>query len=281
MVCLKQLNRLDIGHGKLGLTTGDGEIILEIKDKLSRLIEKVRLFTDLSPSEISYLLKQAKLRRLAAGTVLISAGTPAQSLFVLMAGQLIVTSERNGRGDELARLEPGATVGEMSLIDNAPRSASVIAATEVNLFAFSETLLENAPYSLSLKIYRNLSRIMAQRLRASNILVDSISPWPDGPEELSSVLKDTGLRNMDLERVDMRGSSLRMASFVNADLRGANFKGADLRHVNFEGALMTESDLLHANREPLFDESEDEPPARENWAKLEQVMARKKKVFRS
>ena len=61
-------------------------------------------------------------------------------------------------------------------LTGAPRSARVVAESEVLLFEFGEQFLMDAPQSLTLKLYQNLARIMAVRLRDANVMVDAIAP---------------------------------------------------------------------------------------------------------
>jgi CRP-like cAMP-binding protein len=252
---------------------------LEIQAKLTRLIERIRLFHGFKPNEISFLLKKARPKRLDDGQVLICAGSPPSSLYVILSGAMVVTSGAGERHEVLATLEPGSTVGEMSLVDNSPRSARVVAEGETTVFEFDQYFLDDAPKGVALKVYQNLSRILAQRVRESNQLMDSTSSWPDGPEELSTVLKDTGLSHMNLEGVDLQGSILIGADFTGADLRGANFQGANLGDVNLTNARIKERDLLVASRDPVVSDkakAEDDDSTAESWARLQKVMHKKK-----
>jgi len=253
---------------------------VEVRQKLSRLIERVRLFSGLTQVEISYLLKQSRPRRLEAGQVLICAGSPPSSLFVILSGAMQVTTERGDQQEVLATLHAGSTVGEMALIDNAPRSARVVAEGMVTALEFERSFLETAPQGLSLKIYQNLSRILAHRVRSSNKQMQSIAPWPKGPNELAAVLKDTGLRHLDLRGVDFYGSRLSGAQLSGADLRRADFQGADLRDARFTDARMREEDLSDADLEPLPREPKTDEGTAENWAKLQSVIAKKKQVYK-
>lgn len=252
---------------------------MEVRQQLSRLIERVRLFSGLTPVETSYLLKQSRPRRLEVGQVLICAGSPPSSFFVILSGSMAVTAEGANGEEELATLHAGSTVGEMSLIDNSPRSARVVAETDVTALEFAKDLLDRAPQGLALKIHKNLSRILAHRLRSSNKQMQSIAPWPKGPDELALVLKDTGLRHLDLRGVDFYGSRLNGALFAGADLRRADFQDADLRDARFTDAKVQEKDLEDADLERLPPKPEDDEGTAKNWAKLQAVIAKKKQVY--
>lgn len=100
------------------------------------------LFGALSPPALEQLLSVWELRTLAEGEAAIHEGTEGRDAFVVVRGHL--RAER-GEGDDaltLAELGPGALFGEMALVSESPRAASVIAAEPVQLLAASREALE-------------------------------------------------------------------------------------------------------------------------------------------
>jgi CRP/FNR family transcriptional regulator, cyclic AMP receptor protein len=98
-----------------------------------------------------------------AGDVIFREGEPAQELFIVQSGEVEIRL-----GNRLLETLPQYSIfGEMALIDNAPRSATAIAATDARLVAVSEKqflfLISNTPY-----FALNVMRVMARRLRAAN-----------------------------------------------------------------------------------------------------------------
>jgi len=98
-----------------------------------------------------------------AGSVIFREGDEARELFVVKSGQVRIQIGNR----TVAELGADSIFGEMALIDNEPRSATVIAATDVELVAVSEKqflfLVSQTPY-FALKVMR----VLAQRLRATN-----------------------------------------------------------------------------------------------------------------
>ena len=98
-----------------------------------------------------------------AGSVIFREGDEARELFVIKSGQVRIQIGNR----TVAELGADSIFGEMALIDNEPRSATVIAATDVELVAVSEKqflfLVSQTPY-FALKVMR----VLAQRLRATN-----------------------------------------------------------------------------------------------------------------
>ena len=91
-------------------------------------LAEVPLFAGLPPATLDALARGSLLRRYRPGQVLCSEGDPGETLFVLEAGQLRV-SRYSAAGQEsvLAVVEAPAALGELALLDGAPRDASITA----------------------------------------------------------------------------------------------------------------------------------------------------------
>ena len=98
------------------------------------------LFAELSSHVLESLVPRMTLVELRAGDVLFHEGDPGASLFVISEGEVSVET----RGRELARLGPGAFFGEIALVTDLPRSATVRAATDVELLAIDRGLVREA-----------------------------------------------------------------------------------------------------------------------------------------
>jgi CRP/FNR family cyclic AMP-dependent transcriptional regulator len=88
---------------------------------------RVPLFYGLSELQLDLLSTGSSRRTYAKGRTLVAEGEPSQSLFVLLSGRAKVQrSDSEGKEVIIAVIGPGEFIGEMSLIDDEPRSASVI-----------------------------------------------------------------------------------------------------------------------------------------------------------
>jgi CRP/FNR family transcriptional regulator, cyclic AMP receptor protein len=102
-------------------------------------------------------------RDFKAGDVIFRQGDPAQELFIVQSGAVEIRL-----GNRVLETLPKYSIfGEMALIDNAPRSATAIAASDAKLVPVSEKqflfLISNTPH-----FALNVMRVMARRLRAAN-----------------------------------------------------------------------------------------------------------------
>jgi len=91
-------------------------------------LAQVPLFKDLSSRELQLLGATCREREFAPGTVLLRQGETGVGLFVLTAGSVSVTQHQEGGPEQqIATLTRGDVLGEMSLLDDLPRSATATA----------------------------------------------------------------------------------------------------------------------------------------------------------
>ena len=121
------------------------------------------------PAELSSgLFAKGRLHTLAADQSLFLAGDEGDGCYRVEEGLLKASvAAPNGGERILAILGPGAVVGELSMIDDAPRSASVTALRESKLCFVSRGDFEAFARS-SPEVYRHVMRLLARRLRATN-----------------------------------------------------------------------------------------------------------------
>jgi CRP/FNR family transcriptional regulator, cyclic AMP receptor protein len=133
--------------------------------------EHTRLLSGLPAPLSTKLFANTKLVRLAAGAILFRAGTSDDGCYRVEDGLLKVTIV-SGTGAEriLAFLGQGAIVGELSIIDGLPRSATVVAVRDAKVRFLSradfEAFAERHP-----EVYKSLVRLLAQRLRETDAVV--------------------------------------------------------------------------------------------------------------
>ncbi len=116
-------------------------------------------------------------RVLTAGEQLIAEGALANKLFIIVSGEAAIYRSLAGREEVIARLKPGATVGEIGIVDRAPRSAKVVADDALVLLELEHKILEEVSESLLVKLYRNLALILATRLRETNDMLDNVADF--------------------------------------------------------------------------------------------------------
>ena len=128
-------------------------------DKL-KLLATVPLFADCSKRELGHVAKAGREIDVEAGSVIAEQGQMGREAFVILDGEVAV--RRGGR--KIATLTAGDVVGEMSLLDRGPRSATVVADTDTALLVLGKdefrSVVEQHP-SIAYKMLETL----AERIR--------------------------------------------------------------------------------------------------------------------
>ena len=96
-------------------------------DSHTSLLQHVDLFSHLTTDQLEQLATQARELSFRKHAVLINEGDPGESMYVIKSGSVkVFVSDEMGRELVLYEQGPGAVIGDISLLDDAPRSASVI-----------------------------------------------------------------------------------------------------------------------------------------------------------
>jgi CRP-like cAMP-binding protein len=107
-------------------------------DRFRALLAQSALFRGCTAQAIDDLARRLQVRSRPAGSVLVAQDEPGDALFILAAGRVkVALFGENGRELTLSILQPGDFFGEMSLIDNRPRSANVVALDDTTFLALT------------------------------------------------------------------------------------------------------------------------------------------------
>ncbi len=132
------------------------------------LLRHVPLLADLSPSDLQRVAAISSEDRVAAGEVVFEQGDPGDKMFVIVRGEVRIISESDGVEKEVARRGVGDVVGEMSLISGEPRSATLIADTDMQFLCLDrrsfEGLLRERP-EVSLAVMRELCKRLKDMMK--------------------------------------------------------------------------------------------------------------------
>ena len=146
--------------------------ILMDSDKIASHLEITLLSTVLDGAEVQEFAKHLKVYKLGIGDILFSEGDPEAYMGVLIRGKLAVLKhDADGLQQKISEIGPGKTVGEMSLVDGQPRSASIEVEEEALVMIlyvgrFNE-ILESKP-RIGVKLLMYIMRLMSARLRMTS-----------------------------------------------------------------------------------------------------------------
>jgi CRP-like cAMP-binding protein len=127
-------------------------------------LKKYEILADLDPTELKILSSMAEATHAREGEVLIQAGLPARTLYILQEGDLMVAFP-DGRAITLHK--PGGVVGWSALVSPTSYTASVTCLTDCTFITFpgSELLrLVQRNVAIGTKIMRNISEVLSRRL---------------------------------------------------------------------------------------------------------------------
>ncbi len=197
------------------------------------LLRRVPLFSLLTVAQAEVISGAVIKRRFKRGEALVEQGQKSNALFILLTGRArVMTSDSRGREVILATLAQGDYLGEMSIIDNEPNSATVRAEVQTDVLMlgrteFARCLTENA--SMSLVVMRGL----VKRLRHADRKIESLAlldvygrvahallDFAVSDAQGQLVIKDK-ISRQDLAK--MVGASREMVSRVMKDLEERGF----------------------------------------------------------
>jgi len=139
------------------------------------LIRRVPLFALLTAAQAESVADAVVKRRFKRGEVIVEQGDKSNTLFIILTGRArVLTADKRGREVILATLHPSDYIGEMSLIDNEPHSATVRAEVQTDMLClgraeFARCLPENS--SMAYAIMKGL----VQRLRQADRKIESLA----------------------------------------------------------------------------------------------------------
>ena len=224
---------------------------------LNVLRQRVPLFEGFTDAELTYLVGKSVRRQLKTGEQLIGDGALSTRLFIVVSGQANVFRYIGNREYLIACLNPGATVGEMGVVDCAPRSARVVAQGDTTILELEQGIFEEADPEVVGKLFRNIAAILARRVRESNDGLGSKKPEPEAPVDSTAVLDALTMVGISAKGANFEGSDFESANFERASFHGANFQNADLqaadlRGANLDGVLFDDDQLIGATADKVL-----------------------------
>ena len=136
----------------------------------SEFLRKVPIFSELSDEDLRKVCSQVREVSLQAGRVLFSEGSNGRHAYVIQNGLIEVYKTSNGQPVQLAIRQRGDVVGEISLLESAPRTASVRAITDSVLLEISHTELDEL-LNTNPSATRTMLTTIINRLRSTELLL--------------------------------------------------------------------------------------------------------------
>jgi CRP/FNR family cyclic AMP-dependent transcriptional regulator len=136
------------------------------------LLKKVALFEGLTQPQLQRIADLCQERALETSARVFSEGETGDEMFIIAEGRVRISKMVAGMGEEaLAILEPGQYFGEMSVIEDSPRSADAIAHSSCRLWAIKREALDQLMFTdkdLGYVLLWTFVRTLSERLRETN-----------------------------------------------------------------------------------------------------------------
>jgi hypothetical protein len=150
------------------LQGGNGVDTLKTITTMERVLflRRVKLFANLSPVDLVRIASIAQEHFFPDGEVIARQGDSGDEMYIIVSGEVRVVNER---GHEMACRKPGDYVGEMAIISQQPRMATLVAAGDVRTLSISRKPFEDilrGRFEISLAVMREL----CERLRQSSVV---------------------------------------------------------------------------------------------------------------
>lgn len=134
-------------------------------------LQQFALFSGLGHDELSALVRLTDTVTFSQGTKIIQAGEEGHCLYLLLSGTAVVQAPPPDGKVELATLKIGDFFGEISLVDEGPRSADVMALEDCELLRVTRTtigVLAGLQPAAAVQILSSIGRELVLRLRTAN-----------------------------------------------------------------------------------------------------------------
>jgi CRP-like cAMP-binding protein len=153
---------------------GDGE---SFREQLCSMIEAVPMFSDLARADVQLLAGYVRAYEAKKGTEIFKEGSKGMFMCIVLTGRVdILKQDQEGEQKKVATVRPGKSMGEMSLLDELPYSATAVAKEDTELLLLTRMNFERLDREqpvLCNAVLRQIARLMSLRLRqTTGILLD-------------------------------------------------------------------------------------------------------------
>lgn len=138
-------------------------------------LKKVSIFSELNESVLQLLSTKARTLKFRKGAILMSEGETGESLYLISSGKVkIFVSDENGNEMTLFVEGPGSYIGEISLLDGSPRTASAITLEKTEVLSISKKDFTEV-ITVHPEIALNIISALTQKLRRATDSISSLA----------------------------------------------------------------------------------------------------------
>jgi diguanylate cyclase (GGDEF)-like protein len=162
-------------------------------------LKQVELFSLLGDGEIESIIEFLRTIHVDEARTLFRQGDEGHELYIVRSGKIrVAITLHDGREKDITEFLPGDFFGEMSIFENAPRSATCYASEQSSLYTLMGRdfyrLMEGSP-SLAIKIMYRMSNITTRRLRSTGEFLSDMVVWGKRARKRAITDELTGVYN--------------------------------------------------------------------------------------
>ena len=166
------------------------------RDQVMSKLAAIPMFSDIGPDSLETLAGMVQYRRYPKGAFIVGQNELGTSMYLLISGRVKVSlASPEGKELVLNYLEAPAHFGEMALVDTQPRSADVIAVTDVELFSLDAKDL-SAAIQLQPRLALTLIATLSRRLRHTNNRLEDMA-FHDATHRVMRVLLNVATAGLE------------------------------------------------------------------------------------
>jgi CRP-like cAMP-binding protein len=145
-----------------------------------------RYFKTLTEAEEQVVLSRCTALEMTKGEILFRKGEQSTSMYIVEDGEFVVTDEKPGQKIYLSSIRGGGLLGEMSFLDESPRSATVTAKEASRVFRMSKEdflrILMDTP-AIGSRLLYSIALLLVERLRKADAALTALSSGPARTDE--------------------------------------------------------------------------------------------------
>lgn len=169
------------------------------EDELTNFLRNVGMFAGLKMSELHLVAQRLELARYRKGSPVFHAGDEGNQLFIIKSGSISVRIHvQDGSDREIALLKAGEFLGEMAIFENAPRSATCVAAEDSELLLLNKedffSLMKHFPHA-AINVMKSMLNKTTDRLNSSGQFITQMVKWGEEASLRAVTDKLTGVFN--------------------------------------------------------------------------------------
>jgi CRP/FNR family transcriptional regulator, cyclic AMP receptor protein len=147
---------------------------------ISGCLRSIPIFEDLGASELALITTHMHVIRIDKGNYVFKEGDPGESVCFVVDGTLeVVKTNDKGAQKKIAKLTNGSSIGEMAVVGQFPRSASVKAITEATLLTLTRDRFNQICFDypwIGVKILRAIAQLLSIYLRKTSKNLSELMP---------------------------------------------------------------------------------------------------------